>query len=64
MNLPRSYCVAVGSAIRQLDSFSLRGPENGLDKDDWDEARRLLLEILARNGYELTVNRIRKRKNS
>lgn len=64
MNLPRSYCVAVGRAIRQLDQFSLRGPETGPDKDDWDEARRLLFQILDRNGYELTVNRTRKRKNS
>jgi hypothetical protein len=63
MPSPHIYCRAVGRAIRQLDQFSLRGPENGPDKDDWDEARRLLLEILDRNGYELTVNRIRKRKN-
>ena len=64
MSSPRTYCRAVGSAINQLDQFSLRGPEGGQDKHDWDEARRLLISILDRNGYELTVKRIRKRTNS
>ena len=57
------YCQAVGRAIGQLDQFSLRGPETGADKQNWDEARRLLVAILDRNGYELAGNRIRKRKN-
>ena len=63
MNIPRIYCRAVARSIGQLDQFSLRGPETGRDKDDWDEARRLLVGILDRNGYELGGKRLRKRKN-
>jgi hypothetical protein len=63
MNPSRVYCQAVARAIGQLDTFSLRGPEGGQDKDDWDEARKRLVAILDRNDYELTGKRIRKRKN-
>jgi hypothetical protein len=63
MNPSSIYCRAVARAIGQLDQFSLRGPEAGVDKDDWDKARRLLIAILDRNGFELAGNRIRKRKN-
>ena len=63
MNPSSVYCQAVARAIGQLDQFSLRGPEEGQDKHDWDEARRLLVAILDRNDYELTGKRIRKRKN-
>jgi hypothetical protein len=63
MNPSRVYCRAVARAIGQLDQCSLRGPESGQDKHDWDEARRLLIGILDRNGYESPGNRIRKRKN-
>lgn len=65
MNVPRTYCVAIGRAIADLDQYSLRGPQTGQDRQDWDEARRLLFSILDRNGYELTKcgsKRIRKRK--
>jgi hypothetical protein len=61
MNRPQIYCRAVARAIRQLDQFSLRGPETGPDKHDWDEARRRLIGILGRNGFELAGNRIRKK---
>ncbi len=63
MNTPRIYCRAVARAVSELDQSSLRGPETGRDKDDWDEARRLLIGILDRNDYELTGKRLRKRKN-
>jgi hypothetical protein len=62
MNTPRTYCRAVARAIRQLDQFSLRGPENGQDKHDWNEARRLLISILDRNQFELAGHRIKKVK--
>ena len=61
MNSPRTYCAAVARAIGQLDQWSLRGPESGQDKRDWDEARRLLIGILDRNGYELAGKRIKRR---
>lgn len=61
MNQPRVYCRAVASAISQLDTFSLRGPEGGQDKDDWDEARRLLYQILDRNNVKLTTNQIKRK---
>ena len=60
MNRPQIYCQAVARAIRQLDQFSLRGPENGQDKHDWDEARRRLVGILDRNGFELAGQRIKR----
>jgi hypothetical protein len=60
MNTPRTYCQAVARAIRQLDQFSLRGPEIGPDKHDWDEARRRLINILDRNGFELAGQRIKR----
>ena len=63
MNSPSIYCRAVCRAIGQLDQFSLRGPEAGQDKDDWDEARRLLIGILDRNGFELAGKRIRRKRN-
>lgn len=64
MTKPVSYCVAVGRAIAELDQYSLRGPQTERDKQDWDEARRLLVGILDRNGYELAIpgKRIRKKK--
>ena len=63
MTSPRIYCRAVCRAIGQLDQFSLRGPEAGQDKTDWDEARKLLLAILDRNGFELVGKRLQKRKH-
>ena len=63
MTSPRTYCAAVARAIGQLDQCSLRGPEAGPDKNDWNEARRLLVGILDRNGFELTGTRIRKKRN-
>ena len=63
MNTPRIYCRAVARAVSQLDQCSLRGPEGGQDKHDWNEARRLLVAILDRNGFELTGKRLLKRKN-
>ena len=62
MNPSSIYCAAIARAIRQLDQFSLRGPEEGQDKRDWDEARKRLIGILDRKGFELTGKRIRKRK--
>lgn len=56
---------AVARAIAELDQYSFRGPRTGQDKQDWDEARRLLFGILDRNGYEIAEygsRRIRKRK--
>ena len=63
MTIPRIYCSAVAQAISELDKCSLRGPQAGHDKHDWDEARKLLVGILDRNGFELAGKRIRKRKN-
>ena len=64
MTFPRTYCAAVARAIYELDQCSLRGPQTGQDKHDWDEARRLLVGILDRNGYELALSgkRIRKKR--
>jgi hypothetical protein len=62
MNSSKIYCRAVASAIRQLDRFSLRGPEAGPDKDDWDEARSILYQILDRNNVKLTTNQIKRKK--
>ena len=39
MTIPRTYCSAVARAIYELDQCSLRGPQTGQDKRDWDEAR-------------------------
>jgi hypothetical protein len=61
MNSPKIYCRAVASAISQLDKFSFRGPEAGPDETDWDGARKLLVSILNRNGFELTTNQIRRK---
>ena len=61
MNSPHIYCRAVARAISELDQCSLRGPEAGQDKHDWNEARRLLFGILDRNGFELAGKRLRKR---
>ena len=63
MSVSRVYCRAVARAISELDQCSLRGPETGHDKDDWDEARRLLIGIVDRNGFELTGKRIRRKGN-
>jgi hypothetical protein len=63
MNPSSVYCQAVARAIGQLDTFSLRGPEGGQDKHDWNEARKRLVAILDRNGFELAGKRIKKRKN-
>ncbi len=63
MNSPSIYCQAVARAIGQLDQFSLRGPQGGQDKHDWNEARKLLGGILDRNGFELTGKRIRRKGN-
>jgi hypothetical protein len=64
MTSSRTYCVAVARAIAKLDQYSLRSPEGGRDKQDWDEARRRLVRILDRNGYELAIpgKGIRKKK--
>lgn len=51
----RTYCAAAGRAIRELDGCSFGAPEDGQDALDWKEARRLLLQILDRNGYELAA---------
>ncbi len=61
MSVSRIYCRAVARAVSELDQCSLRGPEAGQDKTDWDEARKLLLAILDRNGFELAGKRIKKR---
>jgi hypothetical protein len=60
MNRPQIYCQAVARAIGQLDQCSFRGPDNGQDKHDWDEARRRLIGILDRNGFELAGQRIKR----
>jgi len=52
MNVPRIYCVAVARAIYELDQYSLREPQTGKDKENWSEARKLLVAILDRNEYE------------
>jgi len=49
-----TYCAAAARAIRELDKCSFGAPEDGQDELDWREARRLLLQILDRNGYELS----------
>ena len=64
MNGSRTYCTAIARAICELDKCSLRGPQTGQDKRDWDQARNLLITILDRNDYELAIpgNRLKKRK--
>lgn len=62
MSVPRFYCAAAARAIRELDRCSLGAPDTGQDKDDWQEARRLLFGILGRNGYEVSATgRLRRR---
>lgn len=51
----RTYCAAAARAIRALDRCSFGAPEDGQDALDWRDARRLLLQILDRNGYELSA---------
>jgi hypothetical protein len=53
-------------SIHELDQCSLRGPQTGQDRLDWDEARKLLIGILDRNGFELAApsKRIRKARRS
>ncbi len=55
MSNTRFYCVAAARAVRELDKCSLGAPESGQDKQDWQNARGLLCDILDRNGYELSV---------
>jgi hypothetical protein len=51
MSTPSTYCPAVSSAIFELDKTSFSKPIDGPDKSDWNAARKLLFEILNRNGY-------------
>lgn len=63
----RNYCAAAARAIRELDRCSLGAPEDGQDALDWKDARRLLLQILDRNGYELAATgsgRIKRRSTA
>ena len=60
MNRSHTYCRVVARAVRQLDKCSLRRPEDGSDKHDWDEARKRLIGILDRNGFELAGQRIKR----
>ena len=53
MNDRRIYCTAVTRAIWELDQCSLRAPQCGQDKRDWQKARTLLCSILDRNGFPL-----------
>ncbi len=55
MSNRRTYCAAAARAIRELDRCSFGAPEDGQDDVDWKEARRLLCQVLDRNGYELTA---------
>lgn len=58
----RTYCAAAARAIRELDKCSFGAPEDGQDALDWKEARRLLCQILDRNGYELAATGSRRLK--
>lgn len=55
MSNRRTYCAAAARAIRELDRCSFGAPADGQDEVDWKEARRLLLQILDRNRYELAA---------
>ena len=64
MSVPRTYCAAAARAIWELDRCSLRAPDTGQDKRDWDKARGLLYGMPERNGDELSATggrRLKKR---
>jgi hypothetical protein len=62
MSNRRTYCAAAARAIRELDRCSFGAPADGQDEVNWREARRLLLQILDRNGYELAATGSRRIK--